>query len=104
MKERAWKKRSRYIGNQLYVSMDAAGRFSLPQNLLPKGYRVVRVDDEVHIIRDCYSNATSTRITISSQIRSDLGLTKNCIFKVKKKMIDGEERLVLTRTDEPIKW
>ncbi|MBQ8725002.1 MAG: hypothetical protein IJY74_04940 [Oscillospiraceae bacterium] len=106
-KQKTWKKRSHYIGNKLYVSMDASGRISLPRGVLPyKGYRVVCEDDEVHIIRDNYSNyAENTRITINAQIRNRLALKPNCIFQVDNRSIDGEERLILRKEDnESIEW
>ncbi len=107
VKQKTWKKRSHYIGDQLYVSMDAAGRISLPRGVLPyQGYRVVWEGDEVHVIQDNYSSyIENTRITINAQIRNRLTLQPNCIFKVDKQCVDGVERLVLRKTDdESIKW
>lgn len=107
-KQKTWKKRSHYIGDQLYVSMDAAGRISLPRGVLPyQGYRVVCEDNEVHVIRDNYSHFTTknTRITINAQIRNRLALKPNCIFQVDKQDINGEERLILRKEDnELIEW
>ena len=107
-KRKTWKKRNHYVGDQLYVSMDAAGRISLPRGVLPyQCYRVVCESGEVHVIRDNYSCfvTENTRITINAQIRNRLALKPDCIFQVDKQDINGEERLILRKADDDsIKW
>ncbi len=92
------KNRLHYVGGQLYVSMDAAGRILLPKKVFSfRGYRVVHEGNDVHILHDQYnSSPEDRRITIQSPIRKKLNLKPECVFSVAKV---GDERIILTKVD-----